>query len=345
MRFDDKELSCLVFSSYMNSNSLKEYSSVIKQLSNKYNLTCSYLRSFREVYLNNYASDDEKKSFFVKRRMMNFKPRYLDFCDRLFDLPIESRFDYLESNNVSFADLKLFFSRYKKHGGKYSSDVDAFLIDYKQFIDSKALNLKFKRFSLACDYYDNLIKLGFYGIAPYVRFICSPGDYNSELYRAIKLKDCIVKSDEELWYYYAGMMEDNRRKSFIIMKDRIDELNFRLVTDDCFDIIDYYMLIGMSFDEYRSLCRGFISVKQMAVFNIFVDKFSSFCKDIDCERITLGSNYEIDGRVITDDEKLLVFEFLHRNDIPLVYFYVALKKFVSGGLDVYLYDGEKVLKN
>ena len=70
---EEEKLSKEIFDLYMNSDSRSDYSSKLKNKSHECGKTGTYLRGLRELYIERYASETEKKAYSLKKSSMNPK--------------------------------------------------------------------------------------------------------------------------------------------------------------------------------------------------------------------------------------------------------------------------------
>jgi hypothetical protein len=262
---------------------------------------------------------------------------YSEFCDYLFSLPVEERNDYVVSLGKNYSDLKIYFQRYKSNNGVYSDQTDDFLINFKQFYDNrrkqKSKELLLKNYEEGCNFFDKFVDLGFYSISDYMSFYNNKYDYHKNSLIIKKFKENIKKYDLDSWKEYELCIEENRKKTFLILKDRITLFISKLKMGESFDIIDYYMLVGVPIDSLIKLCNGFISDYDIVFIKKFVRSYKSTRLLNYCQFSYDDPNYE---------EKNIVVQFLYNNNIPFEYFNCALAKYYSGGLEQYIGKSKKI---
>ena len=336
-----KSLSYLVFCYYVDSVDRVDYNKKIKYLSDKTHLQVSYLCSLKDFYFERYATSDEKTAYKLKMQSESV-PNYVIFCDKLFSLKPSERINFIISSKISLSDLKSYFGSYKKNNINESESLDLLIKEYEEYLNYSKNRIKEEKkiisFNEACAFYQNIIDLGFYSIKSYAEY-CGK---NKEkiLYNHKKYRNSIKCVDISVYDRYLELLEVNRKKTFLFIKDKVDKFNSDL--KNCFlsgkkyDIIDYYLSVGIPLASFREVCKNFISSGEMANFSNFSSSYIELeNSEFDSSAIFSSVNF-VNGREITDDEKSMVYSFLKENDIPLVYFNCALIKYANGELDNYI---------
>lgn len=317
------------------------YNAKIKELSESSKYSEKYLRSLKHVYLDLYASEEELNDYRVANKIIREKdPKFIEFGNALFELPIEDRNNYVLSSGLSLYCVKNMLSKYKKRNCKYSCMVDDFLSQYVVF------NAKYCEFEhekhMKEDYreclsiFDQITCLGFYSISHYNDYLFKPGyEYKKNLNHLNSIRKKIKRYDKiygkDNWGIIKNRFESNRKKSFFILKDRIDYFNSKLrecKNDNSFNIIDYYLILGISFKDYRDICSGLISQYDMYNFDIFSKKYEKMIYDTSFfERVDIN---------ISEKEKAMLYDFLNKNSIPECYYNFVVDKYINGQLDNYI---------
>ena len=343
---EEFNLSRMVFNIYMRCNNLSEYSEGLNELSNKCHKQLSYLRDLRNIYVNEYASREEIILYNEHKRMIKNGYSDCSIFDHLFKLSTDECNEYLFST-IKIIPLKLknLVSSYKKTNCSNYDCVEAIYERYVAYYEKKSKLNSDKEFSNqfdnACCEIEKLIDLGFYSLTDYAKFFSSSDVSSTKiLSRLSGARNFICRHNRDLWDYYEFCMRENKRNTFLILKDKIDECNERIRLHVSgawkFDIIDFYLLMGMSLSQFKDICSGNVSCYDLAAFNIFssdyLDNGSLFINDSSI----LNGKYSVNSRIITDDEKALIINFLYQYNIPFNYFNVALVKFINGGLDSYI---------
>lgn len=342
---EEKNLSKEIFDLYMNSNNRSEYCSKIKNKSDECGKTCTYLKGLREVYVEKYATEEEKVVYSLKKSSMKpVIPSFVKFCDDLFSVPKNKRCEYLRLKGVTPLNVRKNFDKYKKHCDKYNDMLDNFYKEYSIYVAidnyrKEKIRIK-KKYQKNCKFFDKLVENGFYSISDYLDYIDSiePGHRqdNSTMFHLWKRE--IKNYDADKWEEYRYKMKENKINTLIFMKERIVEFIGMLVAKyrdgASVDIIDYYLTVGIPFKKFKEIGSDYLSDASKALFNKFISSyveidgnyygFDSLCK-------TNYDNSEID---ITEEEKICIVEFLRENNIPDVYFPVALNKYLNGNLDI-----------
>jgi len=324
------------------------YNVKIKELSNSSKYSEKYLKSLKQVYRDLYATKqeiiDEKN---LNKELSMVSPEYIEFGDKLFELPEARRNNFVLSSKKTISWVNDKLTKYKKHKGKYYYLVDDFLSQYNVFYvdycESEKKKNKLIDYKKSLAIFSEIINLGFYSISHYSDFLYGPGDdYKKSISRLNSLKRKIVGYDDYYgknnWDIISKGFEINRKRTYLILKDRVDSFNLKLrgnLNDSSFNVIDYYLIVGIPFKNYRDICSGFISSFDMANFDIFANKYGKVESDT--------SYFERVDKKISDDEKAMLFSFLKENSIPECYFNFAVEKYINGELDNYVNVKKKLI--
>ncbi len=341
---EERELSHYVFKSYIDSDDMSEYHAKLRIKIKETGLSINFLKRLRDVYVENYASASELLEYEQKKRYYNIKcTEYIAFVESVFEKPVDERFNYLWSKNLIISKVNYYFKLYEKKGRKYSSQVDSFLKQYTKYmeeVNEKEKNKKkLQTFNSACALFDEIISLGFYNISDYISQF--PNEKQKRLQAKIgACRKLIMCEKPELWETYSNKLEDNRRRTFCSIQENIGIFNRRLhlssSNQDNVDIIDYYLLIGIPIGKYKDLCKGYIDQYYLTLFNVFSYGFVKLENKIVEEKNILNSNYMFGDKVLSDDEKLFILNFLKEHNVPLGFYASAVKKYAEGGLDDYI---------
>ena len=244
-----KSLSYLVFCYYVDSVDRVDYNKKIKYLSDKTHLQVSYLCSLKDFYFERYATSDEKTAYKLKMQSESV-PNYVIFCDKLFSLKPSERINFIISSKISLSDLKSYFGSYKKNNINESEGLDLLIKEYEEYLNYSKNRIKEEKkiisFNEACAFYQNIIDLGFYSIKSYAEY-CGK---NKEkiLYNHKKYRNSIKCVDISVYDRYLELLEVNRKKTFLFIRDKVDKFNSDL--KNCF--FDY-SLISCKYIEGENL--------------------------------------------------------------------------------------------
>ena len=341
----ERQLAKEIFDLYMSSSNRSEYYGKVKKKSDECGKTGTYLKELRKIYADMYATDEEKKLYSLKKSSMKSEiPSFVRFCDDLFGVSRNKRCEYLKLKNVSLSIVRDNFDRYRKHGGKYETMLDEFYKEYSIFVAKsnyrkERIRVK-KKYQKNCEFFDGLVEKGFYSITDYLDYMDSiePGHRkdNCTLFNSWKRE--IKDYDIEKWEEYRNKMKINKINALILMKEKIAEFIGMLVTKyrdgASVDIIDYYLIVGIPFKKFKDISSDYLSDAAKALFNRFISSYVEIDGNyygFDSLSKINYSNSEVD---ITEEEKIHIVEFLRENNIPTVYFPVALNKYLKGDLDI-----------
>lgn len=167
----------------------------------------------------------------------------------------------------------------------------------------------------------------------------------------------IKKQDINLWNLYNSKTEKVKKKIYAILHQKIDQItkNIKFGIEENgirrpFNILDYYLITNMTAKEMLYICQNSIPENELWI----IEKFFEENKDgmshnenekrnilkethiVDCQ---LDENNELmieTGRVFTDEEKMMIFNYLSSNKIPinLKTYGLAYKKYLDGTLEI-----------
>lgn len=348
---EERVLSKEIFDLYMNSDSRSEYCGKLREKSKECGKTYTYLKELRLVYAEKYATKEEEEAYYAKRKTMKTEvPSFVKFCDDLFSVSKTKRFEYLKLKGITLLSVRENFDKYKNHGGKYEDIVDEFYNDYSIFVAKsnyrkERIRLK-KKHQRNCEFFDELVEKGFYSISDYVEYVDSidPGhkQNNSTLFNLWKRE--IMNYDADKWEEYRYKMKVNKINTLVLMKERIAEFIGMLVTkykDGAqVDIIDYYLTVGIPYKKFKEISSDYLCDEAKVLFNKFISPYNEVDEKCYDYNSLYKINYSNSVGSITEEEKHCIIEFLRKNNIPAVYYPVALNKYLSGNLNI----GVKTLK-
>ncbi len=335
---DERALSKKVFESFM-SMSTEEYDNWIEEYSKKLGLKSSKeLRKYRDTYYQDYASKDQQSAFIVKRHEVNSNlPKYAEFCDKLFELPVDRRYDFIIANKLTPCTLKKLFESYKNNNGKYSSYVDGFLDEYKKYynsnLDNKRENEKSIKLKEACSFFEDMINNGYYSVYDYA--YCNGLNYESVSRKVTAYKARLRKYDKDLLDNYCASLEANRKKRFFCYKNEIDNFCLDLANSKA-DIVDYYIRFDMPITHFKSLCKDNVAPNQQICLNVLFDKVKDVVDVPYNENMLLECNYSINGIGLSDEEKRILIGFMRENKIPFSLYQHVFSKYIKGDLDTHI---------
>ena len=341
----ERVLSKNIYDMYMSSENVPEYNKKVKEISDKEHKIESYLKSMVKVYVERYATDEEVGKYERKRQTMsNRVPKYVKFCEDLFKIEPDKRIDYVDSTGESYGDVLVYLKKYKECHRTYSHLVDEFYDKYSLLMEDRRQKENDERirknFKDACNFFDDeVISKGFYSVADYADYV---NDKNKKRVRSYAegRRKIIIARNPDVWECYLRKMEVNRTYAYVMLKNNFDSFVNQMV--DGFrngrpvDVIDYYMTVGnVSFKKFKDICEGHLSKSVISLFNIFITPYLNMENGVEVKdyfRINY-TNLET-GKTASEEEKICIYEFLRNNDIPEVYFPIAVNKYLNGDLDI-----------
>lgn len=356
--FDDEiKIARMVFDLYCNSSSIAEYSYGISRISKQMRLEIKYLRSLKNLYYEIATSDQKRKHNLAKEKYKNERLMSVDFVDDILKKGESERIKYLIDMNIPTYELEKRFSLYINN--KQLSEIQKANLKqiYNDFISAienlkKENNIEKRNNEIkdAIKFFDSMILSGnnnFYDINEYIDYYCQTMSVSKRTMAARVSKYKKILENEGLLADYMLKIEDMRKNKYEEMHESIDIMlkNISQIDVNSFDIVDYYLLIGLPIMEFKKLCKGFISSIEMSKFNYLTTKFIGCEKNYVPEDEIMRMNYSfiVNGErySLTETEKLYVIEFLKENNISLSLYQMAAFKYINGTLDRYLKSKSK----
>lgn len=329
-------------------NDIHMYNVKIKELSNSSRYSEKYLRALENVYRDSDAAkQDSIDEQCVDVEMSKNPPEYIIFGDKLFELPEARRNNFVLSSKITMSNLNGMLMKYKRNNGKYHYMVDDFLFQfnvfYVDYCESEKKKKKLIDYKKSLAVFSEIINLGFYSIPHYSDFLYGPGDdYKKSISRLNSLKRKLIGYDgyygKNNWDIISKGFETNRKRTYLILKDRVDSFNLKLrerANDGKFNVIDYYLIVGIPFKNYRDICSGFISRLDMNNFDSFIRQYEKLSYDT--------SYFERTDVKISDNVKAMIYGFLRENSIPECYYNFAVEKYLNGELNNYINVKQKTI--
>jgi hypothetical protein len=298
-----------------------------------------------KVYVERYATDEEVGKYQRKRQTMsNRVPKYVKFCEELFKIKPDRRIDYVDSTGESYGDVLVYLKKYKDCHRTYSHLVDDFYDKYSLLMEERKEKENDERirknYKEACKFFDKeIIANGHYSVADYVDYVADDKKDYLRSYASTR-KRRIIERNPEVWECYLRKMEVNRRDAYVMLKDNIDDFIVKMVNgfrnNKPVDVIDYYMILGnVSFKKFKEICDGHLTQSIISLFNIFTTPYLNMESGVEVKDY-FKINYinSETGRIASEEEKICIYEFLRNNNIPEVYFSIAVNKYLNGDLDI-----------
>ena len=153
------------------------------------------------------------------------------------------------------------------------------------------------------------------------------------------LNNVTIKSIKNLCDKY---MEDNKKIIDEILnrdssefKNYIKNLGLSILEKEEFDRLDYYLYTKLKYEDFRDILYQLLPKEQV----LLILKKLNKTRKITCGAY-INKNKEleainiINGKVISNEEKIKIFDFLEENNLPLDLYKTALKKYANGNLDL-----------
>ncbi len=168
----------------------------------------------------------------------------------------------------------------------------------------------------------------------------------------------VKKGNNELFQEYQKKLklleQKNKIKSLAYIPEILNMLKNGVIDSNGqvreFDLIDYFMMVDLDFESLVKGIREDISVEDLKIFRKFtqrnkyftenfqteINEFLNSTLEVNCEFDNNGNSIANSGRIITQEEKTKIMEFLIENHIPLNRrtFSIALKRYLNNNLFV-----------
>lgn len=152
-----------------------------------------------------------------------------------------------------------------------------------------------------------------------------------------RLKKYLEERNE--YKYYEERLNANRLFAYEKLKSKIKRMleelpdNYEKVScENNYDIIDYYLEIGMNPNTFIELCEGNVNEQELTRIKHFFRYYTNHEKYPDLQISTIN----IMGQNISEQIKNELLELMERHNIHSKYFYICCKKYVLGQLDEYM---------
>lgn len=128
----------------------------------------------------------------------------------------------------------------------------------------------------------------------------------------------------------------NSRNSFNAYCE-IDNIINLILNDESFDIIDYYNMTKLSFKDLIEYCKLYYDEETASKIKKFSNKYKETILH-NRTKVIIEKELEgftsIQGRLITREEKEIIFSYLKERQIPInvMIYKAALKKYIDGNL-------------
>ena len=336
----DKELSRRVYELYISTNSKIEYMQGIKELSNETNVAEKYLLSLLEEFYEMYATKKEKETI-RQIRKRNSGNRYKKYVEEIIKMSEEELKEQIK--RLKIGDIKEFFGKYIKNETdkeiieKVKRTFEKLINLYEEEKNNKIQEQRNKTYTAAIAMLDKLVDEGYFSIVQFKQEKFREYHISEEqLYLLVKrYLDLLKNKFPEKYEYYIDKMEKNRLYTFNNLKPKIEEMISSLPNN--YDIIDYYLNIGIAMTLFKRLYNGLIAQEDEIKIKIFFSKYS----ENNYPMAQIYSGIPSTDKKVTDETETRVLNFMKEHKIPINYFFVCYKKYKSGKLDEYFHQKKK----
>ena len=330
----DKELSKKVYKLYISTDSMVEYLQKLKELSISENVDKKYLQRLLEEFDRMYATKQEKEEI-KKIKKRNHEKKYVKFVENMMEMSEEELREYIKA--LKMTDIKINFNNFINNSTdkslikKVEELLNHILEIYEQLKDNKKQNQKNQTYKLATEMFDEIVNNGYFSISQYRQEKFREYGISEDQFQSLAEKYFyyLKNNHSEKFEYYKQKMEQNKKITYCNLKSKIDEMIEKL--PDKYDIIEFYINIGLTPTAFKKLCNGLINKEDEIKIKIFFTKYSE-------------SNYPVSkvyDNIAKIKKKEIVIEFMKQYHIPLNYFFICHKKYKNGRLDEQIKSSKK----
>lgn len=342
---NELDLAKEVFSRYIECNTFSEWHRTIRELSEKYHKTEKYLRYLVLAYVDGVADDRElEKYYYTNNKIKLTMNNYVFIVEDLLRLSTdEEKLDYLVSKKISRSNLKLYTEKYigNNINPSNNSEVSRLYHLYISYCDEnkvkQALKNKTDRLNEICNLFDEFVNEGYYNFYECRFYLVKSRSISSdEAFKVIDSCQKFLRKNAPLIYdTYVLKLKENQISKYNEIEFKVLQL-FSKISDEKFDIVDYYLLMGMSICSFKRLCFDFITSDRQTMFNRKLGKYEKNDSSIVNKDNLLNDNYDFGNGVVDLETKEFVLSFMDFYEIPYCWFAPTLRKYVNGDLDAYL---------
>lgn len=364
------KLGKMIFYEYINLCDRGKYIKFIAELSLELGINRDDLRKFKDIYYKKYASFEEKKIHDNVSKLLEkikFKKMYdsfviLENCVTMSDSDAFKELEKLGKKSVIKSKIKCFVKRHPEYKNTLEELYERYENYLKKMFDDAIIERHKEKINRAKQCYLDLVRHGFWEGKECWLYLAYK---DQERYPNIPFQELVRKSRQTLAMYRNVLSENNMFESFSDMlelnrisyfkenekkiNEFIDIIRGINCNDVSFDIIDYYVMLGIPVEKLKLLCKDQIHNSESGLINAFFGRFTSFDQNninsfISAEHIRKTS-YTISNVEITDEIKEEVISLFEEYNIPYMYFSIGLRRYLSGDFLKYVYkNNDKVLR-
>lgn len=340
-----------VFEAYIGTESIKEYNQEIKRLSIESGKNETYLRALLTEFENFCATQEEKEKI-KEVRTRNNKKVYIEFVENITSLNNEEIKKQVLSKEIKKTEVVKRFKDYlekikDQEKIEIAKKVYAYIMSIYEEIENEEKEKQEKeKHDKVIELFNKIVNEGYITIKDFARenhskYRMEKKQFIENLYR---MKKYLEERNE--YKYYEEMLDANRKFTYKQLEQKIDIMlkglldNYEKVScENNYDIIDYYLEIGMNPNTFIELCEGFVDEKEITKLKHFFRYYADYEKYPD---VQIPTTINIMGQQIPEEIINEILELMEEHNIQKRYVYICCKKYALGQLDKYLTISKKM---
>lgn len=358
-KLTDEQLTKNVFTIYVNSETAKEFNENLKKYieDNKITKTTKYLRMLLEFYkkeLKSKKTTPEYKMLERARQAHKNASNYKIIVERLMNLSDENLKEYIQTNEIS--KIKIKFETYIENEtnpelvSMAKQTLEKIKLMKEELNNEQRQNQRDKKYEYAINLFDTIINNGFFDYVEFSRKMNNQYNVTQyEMYEIINRERAYIRMKyPEIYEQYKVKLTHNAIKYCLEHYDALVRILESCLFMDNYDIVDYYINIGLPIDTFQRLYYKLFEMKiigqqEKQELNKFIGKyFDQFMRAIYHENPII-INYELGHDSQEIPEKQQIIEFMKKYNIPDEFFQNCYKKYKKGELDEYIIKKTKTI--
>ena len=271
----------------------------------------------------------------LQKHIEDNNSKYIEVVYNLLIMCKDETIDYLERNRISVSNLKsivkLFSDTYKYQEYEINY-LNGIVSKYEKINDDKSkksnkyINIKLSNPSEKDKALLMRIKCLYISKLSIEEFCSLTGEDMATLKDACIFRTKNDKLKSKMKDILARTPSDNFNKTMLNIAYEAD-------TNPDFDALDYYNITRLKTSDYRDIIQNQLSKEDFIRIIKKINKTVRMSSNINKVN-ELKSKKIIGGREIAYDEKEAIFNYLDENRLPIGLYTCALKKYLSGKLDI-----------
>lgn len=327
---NDNELGRYLFNVYISSDFIEDYYDQLSKIDK--NKTITYYNDLLKSFIKNCANKEEKAMYDEKRKKFEEdRKRKIEekksFILNLFNQDSQLAYETLYTLEYQPSEVNKLVKLFKNDGvGGILQWGEGYQEYFGRQKEIKRKEQMEQERDVLKDLCNRFVESGYYSFTDFSHFVKInklPITDDSE-----KLRDRL--REHNLKGFYDAKLEENKMKFWSSIGFKIKLLK-DFIKEDSLNIIDYYLLIGISTKRFNKDFKNFLSYD----INMFLLK--NKLPDIETsDNCLINTQYEVNGIFISDDIRDKIVEFYLQNHIPLVYLISGFKLYLNGKFNEYL---------